>query len=170
MSALTPAQLTALHSDLTTNTNTVTIAGTTVAIDAAPQTMGAAYAIALWYSQLASPTFIVWRNDLTTQDINESVSWAEVIALTTNMLLAFEALKNQTLIDASVASIRAAFGDIFPVASAPNSNAGLLAVAKRSATYIEKLLASGTGTSGSPATLGYQGGLEATDILAAWAA
>jgi len=166
----TTAQLTALKADLAANAATVAINGMATAINAVPHGTANAQAVADWYNLPAAPAFTVWRTDVSKDEVNGAVDWTEVVALATNPLLAFQLLKDQSKVNASQASIRAAFGAIFPAATKPNSNAGLLAVARRSATNAEKLFATGTGTTGSPATMGFEGALTAQDVLNAWSA
>jgi hypothetical protein len=155
---LTTAQLQALKADVAAD----------AVLGPLPRTEDNAQRIADAYNQPAAPAYTVWKTDLNTDDINNAVDWTEVTALTTNPLLAFQALKTQSRIDGSRASIRNAFNQIFKAASAPNSNAGLLAAAKRPATRFEKLFATGTGSTASPGTMAVEGALDRQTVVNAW--
>jgi hypothetical protein len=62
--------------------------------------------------------------------------------------------------------VRAAFDDVFSGtgAGAVNNRAHIVAMSRRLASRIEKLLATGTGTTGSPATMGFEGPISYRDI------
>jgi len=155
--ALNNAQLTTLKADIIADP----------VLDAELQTSDGAFAIALAYNLLASPDYFVWRTDITQNDVNEAVDWDEVVGLTTNEMLAFQLLKNQATLNASLVNIRQAFTSIFPTNQQPNTNAGLVAVAKRKANRIEKLLAIGTGSNPSPSVMGFEGTIGFRDVIAA---
>jgi hypothetical protein len=165
---LTSQQLQTLKTDLAGNTNTVTVGGVSTAIKDVPRNGDTAFAVAAWYGQAANPAFVVWRTNISKDEVNNAVDWTEVVALTTNNLLAFGLLKDQNKIDGSDSDIRAAFNAIFPTATKPNTNAALLALAKRSASNVEKLFATGTGTTAAPATMGYEGQVTGQDVVSAW--
>lgn len=74
---LTIAQLQTLKSDIAANTNTVPIAGVATAINTLPQTPGSAYAIALWYSQTASPNYYVVSTNTDVNVIKNMISLAK---------------------------------------------------------------------------------------------
>jgi len=128
--ALNNAQLTTLKADILTDP----------VLDVEPQNSDGAFAIALVYNLLASPDYFVWRTNITQNEINEAVDWDEIVGLTTNEMLSFQLLKNQETLNASLANIRQAFTSIFPTNQQPNTNAGLVAVAKRKATRVEKIV------------------------------
>ena len=67
-------------------------------------------------------------------------------------------------VNPSLATIRQFFDDIFSGAGGANTRTALLALWKRSALRIEKLLATGTGSDASPATLVAEGTITAQQI------
>jgi hypothetical protein len=170
---LTTAQLATLKADILANQNTIpagqpwtgSYAG--VAVSAVPNTGDGNAAVAGYYNQTAVPAWTVWRTDISKDEVNQAVDWAEVVGLTTNNILCFAALKDQGRINGANASIRTAFNQIFPAATKPNTNAALLALSKRTARNVEKLFSTGTGTVASPATLGYEGAVSGSDVEAA---
>lgn len=153
--SLTPTQLQALKADIDANSGE---------FGSVPMTPDGHQAIAEAYNQQATPDFYVWRTSIDQSEINEAVDWAEVVGLTTNELLAFSILKDQDTINAADVSIRGAFNAIFPSNQQPNSNAALVAVAKRLALRIEAVLSNGTGSEASPATMGYEGPIDRFDV------
>lgn len=164
---LSIAQLQALKADIAANVNTIPagqpFAGTQVKL--VPATEEGNGVVAFWYNLPAAGPYVVWRTDVSTEEVNEAVDWTEVTALTTNNLIAFQVLKDQAKVDSSKPSIRGAFNAIFPSASKPNTNAALLSLAKRNASNVEKLFATGSGTTGSPSTMAFEGALTLTDVL-----
>ena len=118
-----------------------------------------------WYNATSS-TYYVWKTHIPISDINDSIDWDEVVGLTTNEMLAFQLLKDQEFINPSKPSIRQAFSSIFPSNQQPNTNAALVSLAKRLATEAESVLATGTGTEGSPSTLSFEGNLSLSDMQA----
>jgi hypothetical protein len=68
-------------------------------------------------------------------------------------------------IDFSRLNVRQGLQDCW--ASNTTTRASLLVVAKRTATRAEKLFSTGTGTTATPATLGFEGSLSPDDIVSA---
>ena len=64
-------------------------------------------------------------------------------------------------IDASKANVRAGLADVWPVGT---TRTQLLAACKRFATQAEALFVSGTGTTGTPGLLGWEGQLGHWDV------
>ena len=73
-------------------------------------------------------------------------------------------------VNPSLTNVRQAFADIFSggTAPAPANRTHLLAVARRKASRIEKLYATGTGSTGSPGTLVFEGTVTPSEIIAAY--
>lgn len=70
--ALTTAQLQTLKADIAANTNTIN----GVQIKDMPNSGDANFAVASWYSQVASPDFFVFRSNVPTAEIFDQVTWA----------------------------------------------------------------------------------------------
>lgn len=160
MADLTPDQLVTLAADITANSGV----GGDFEQYVGDLSREANQAIADTYNTIANPAFVVWRTDITNDEINSSVDWSEVVGLTTNKLLSFTLLKNQSIINAAIPSVRGAFTEIFPVNQQPVTNAALVALAKRNATRGEKLFSAGTGTTVAPATMGFEGEISQADV------
>jgi len=119
----------------------------------------------------ATPAFTVWRTAVTRAEIQDDpdFNWTQVDNLSTgSKYRIWEWMFGTTgSINASKANIRSG------IAACWVGNAQLLAVqamvltrCKRSANRTEKVLATGTGTVGDPATMGYEGALSINDVSA----
>lgn len=135
----------------------------------------------------ASPAYKVWRSSTDAATVSDSVVWssltpndtADGTAAFTNRALVCQAkqinlqilLQGQTQINSAKSNIRAGFQDA--LTNVPSGaggapvNAGWPAVKAamtRAATLAEKLVATGTGSDGSPANLDIDGELSDQDV------
>ena len=166
--ALTPNQLTTLKADILADP----------ALVALKDTPDGRADIATAYSVPASPDFWVWKSYLTKSDAvnstsqdNTTFTWAGngFISRSLNEIAAWENIWNSSgTVNPSLAQVRAGFVAIFTGGGNATLNlTHLTAMARRKATRIEKLLASGSGSTGSPATMGYEGAITAGDVQTA---
>ena len=140
------------------------------ALAAFPNNSDGNTAIAAALAVTAVPDFWVWRtqvskaeltqgpgpdgtvfnwvgNGFITRSVGEQTAWSEL----------FDAGGS---VNASLTNVRQAFADIFSgTGNAAANRTHLLAVGRRKATRIEKLLAVGTGSTASPAVMGHEGAL-----------
>ena len=128
---------------------------------------------------LAVPDFWGWRTSVSHSEIVTATSgdgttwsWPAFIARSQGERDGWRQIFADGPINASLASVRQAFADIFSGSqnNAPAQRAHLLAIGRRKARVAEKLLASGTGSTASPATFVMDGSIHMTqiaDILAA---
>ena len=124
----------------------------------------------------AVPDFWCWRTIVTKHDLVNSTSqdgttfnWtgAGFITRSQGERDAFRELFNSTdSVNPSLENVRQAFADIFsgPTAPAPANRAHLLVMARRKATLAEKQLATGTGTTASPALFGSEGSIGIAEV------
>lgn len=117
-------------------------------------------------TELASPAFIVWRTNVPIGEVGRTFNATELAGLTS---LNTQRLQNlaawlQGGVNPSLSSIRQFFDDVFSGAGGTNTRAALLVIWKRSATLVEKIFATGTGTTAAPATMGYEGAISASDV------
>jgi hypothetical protein len=154
---LTPSQLTQLKNDIAAD-------GT---LNVIPNTSDGADAIATIYNQLASPAFIVWKTNVSTYEIRAALVWNEYDALTISKQNAFTFLCSNGFVNGALTNVRAGISSIFSAPGQSGNLAALTALAKRSATRAEKLFATGTGTTASPATMSFEGVLPYQDVLTA---
>lgn len=132
---------------------------------------GATGAMAGWYSDLATPAFIVWKTSVPVAQVGVAQNSTELAGLTTanTSRLQVLALFSGGSFNPSIADVRAGFDSIYSGAGGVLTRAALLALWKRSARRVEKLFASGAGTDVSPAQLIYEGQVSDADIVKALA-
>jgi hypothetical protein len=164
--ALTTAQLAilkaAILADATLNAQTNTNVGNSVIADT--------------LNTSASPDFWVWRTSVSKDEYvgatsvdGTTFSWtgAGFITRSQGERDAFrEIFSAAGTCNPSLPSVRAAFTDIFSgaTAPAPANRTHLATVSRRKALAIEKLFATGTGSTASPATMGREGVITPDDI------
>ena len=148
MTTLTTAQLTTLKAYIES----------VPALNTQPMNSDGAYAIALALNEPASPAFIVWKTAVQRNVVGKAFVATALAAITAgnNDKLNNFAAWNE-VIDPSRLDQRQFFDDIFSVAAGASTRAALLALWKRSATVLEKLYATGTGSDASPATMLVEG-------------
>lgn len=139
------------------------------ALAAQPMNSDGAFAIADALNQLATPAFIVWRTSLSLSECTRATGfdWTEVDGLTVGKARIWEWLfKNEAqACDPSRANVRAGIQNCWSgTANRAAVNTALQAVMKRSATRAEKLLATGTGSDTTPATMGFEGPISYQDV------
>jgi hypothetical protein len=139
-----------------------------------------AYTIAAGYNQIASPDFWVWRTTLAEQEVYEATSpdgtswnWATYKAQTVQDRDSWARMFNPGVVNPSLAQTRAGWQAIFGGQGASQQQVNfLLALGREKASQAEQLLivpSSGTGTTASPAVMGFQGNLTGSDVEQAWA-
>ena len=144
---LTEAQRTTLKANILANQDT-----------ADKYAIGDLSSLANLYNAAASPAFVVWKTDLQPAEYREAIVWTEVDALTTGSkyrIWEWLTMGMTAPIDASRVNVRQGIADCW--ASNTTTRINLLAAAKRNASRIEKLFATGTGSTASPATMVVEG-------------
>lgn len=178
---LSPAQNTTLVNDIAANTNTIN----GVQIKNLAKTPDNAVAIASFYNQPASPDFYVWRTKVTEDEFvsttgvdvangNAATNWdwtgAGFITRSQGERDAWARIFRSGYCNPSLSNVRQAFSDILSGATAPapaNRN-HMLVIAKRKASWLEKLFATGTGSFASPALMAVEGPISGADVSLAW--
>lgn len=173
---MTPAQLAILKSDILADQTLVDWI-----------TAGRPNMITAAYNADAAPDFIVWKNQVRTEDIFDSITWSALTPLDTpdgsqdwaNRSLACQGkqfnlqiiLTGRQSISGSKTAVRAGLQDA--LTNVPSGTAGALvnagwaavkAALSRKATRGEKLFATGAGTTASPATLRLDGPVTDADV------
>lgn len=165
---LSAAQLTLIKNDIAASGD----------LNAHPNTSDGNDAIARAYNQTAAPDFWVWRtgvskdeltnatgpegttftwagNGFITRSAGEQAAWRELFSI-------------NGMVNPALPQVRQAFQDIFNgTGNAASNRAHMNAVARRKATRLEKVLATGTGSTASPATMGYEGPVNYDQVTAA---
>lgn len=124
----------------------------------------------------ATSTFVVYRTRVTQEEYQTATSptatqfdWAGTggfISRSQGERDAWRTMFASGGVNPSNTNVRAAFSDIFngTGAGAVNNRAHLLSLSKRFARNAEKVLATGTGTDASPATLTFEGKINSGEI------
>lgn len=135
-------------------------------LNAQPQNSDGAYAIAAELNKEATPVFTVWKTRVSIGEVGKAFNGTELAGLTTGNQSRLQTLAQYLSegVDPSNTGNRAFFDDVFSGAGGTNTRANLLALWKRRATRIEKLLATGTGTDSSPATMTFEGAVSYQDV------
>ena len=141
-------------------------------LSAYPMNSDGAFEIAAALNQEATPAFVVWRSTVTTAEVGNAVNYVAVEAMTDanrGRITTFYAMNPEAFSPAR-ADIRSYWSNTFSGALGGQGQAtrdALDALWRRNATIAEQVLASGTGTTASPATLGWEGSLNYSDVMAA---
>lgn len=174
---MTPAQNAAIKADIQANND----------LNAFPNTSDGNDAIASLYNAPAVPDFFVWRTNVPTAEVFDQIQWAKLTPTdapdTTqawmNRSLACQGkqfnlqtiLTGREFINAAKPNIRSGFQDA--LTNVPSGAGGatlaagwaaLQSTLSRKATRLEKLLATGSGTQAVPATMGFEGSINYSDI------
>lgn len=153
---MTPAQLQTLKTEINANQD----------LASQPMTSGGALVIAEYFNVLVDPAYIVWKTAVSIDEImRNGMDWARVDNLSVGKARIWDWMGRLGYLNPSKPNVRAGI-DATWVGTAAD-----LAVrdqvythCKRSATVAEKLFASGTGTTLSPATMTFEGNLTADDV------
>ena len=154
--ALTASQKTAIKSAILADP----------ALSALPNNSDGNDAIAKALNQTASPSFTVWKTNVSITKVGDNIIGTELAGLTslnTDRLRTVILLSSEG-VNPSLSDRRAFFDDIFSGAGGANTRAKLLILWKRLATRAEKACATGTGSDASPATLSFEGSLSWQDV------
>lgn len=174
---LSTAQLQTIGADIAA-TSAVTgapgsIYGNT-AVNAVPNNSDGNAAIAYFYNQPASPDYWAWRSFVPDQEIYEATvdgtswSWSTFIARSQAERDAWRQMVNMAGgINPSLLNVRNGIADIFSGAGGAAQRTYLLNVSRRLASRVEKVLATGVGTTANPSVLGAEGPISGDEIQAA---
>jgi hypothetical protein len=139
------------------------------ALSAQPNTNAGNSIIAGTLNAPAVPAFVVWRSSVTTDEVGNAVNYVAVEAMTDanrGRITAFYTM-NPASFSPARSDIRTYWANTFSGALGGQGQAtrdALEALWRRNATAVEKILATGTGTTVSPATLGYEGTITPDEI------
>lgn len=159
---LTNAQLSTLKADILADP----------ALNAFPQTADGAFAIAALYSLNASPDFWVWRTSIPQFEIVSflspdatSWSWTTYIGRSQGERDGWREMFADTgTINFSLPNVRQGLQDIFSGTAGAAQRTHLLAIGRRKARDVEKLFATGPGTTAAPATMSFEGTLTYLEV------
>jgi hypothetical protein len=154
---LTPAQLATLKAAIEADQT----------LNALPNNTDSAFEIAAQFNTEASPAFVVWDTRVSVDEImRNGMDWARVDNLTVGKARVWDWLGRLGTFDASRANVRAGIDAAWVGTAADLAvRASIYTHCKRNATRAEKVLATGTGTDASPATMTFEGALSYQDAF-----
>jgi hypothetical protein len=121
------------------------------------------YAIAQALNVDATPEFVVWRTSVETKQIMENgFVWTAVDAMAVGKSRIWDWMASMGTINPSKVNVRQGLADAFGAASA--MGLAIMPHLKRSATRVEKLLATGTGTTAVPGTMTFEGNVSYAEV------
>lgn len=111
----------------------------------------------------SASTFVVWKTKLSCRYLQENaIVWPSVDSLTVGKSRIYELMCKYDEINPSVLNVRQGLIDAFGAGSATVTAATPLF--KRPALQVEKVLATGTGTTGAPGLLTFEGKANINDV------
>lgn len=136
-------------------------------LNAVPNNTDGHYTLAALLNQPAEPAFVVWRSSVSVDEImSNGFDWTRVDNATVGKARIWEWMMARGTINPSKANIRAGIDEAWSGTGAEqvaHRNA-IYAHCKRNATRVEKLFATGTGTTATPATMGFEGSVSPMDV------
>ena len=158
---LTPAQDATFNADVAAD----------VVLNALPHTADSAFAIAAAYALDTNPAFIVWKTQVAKDEITQNgFDWTRLDNLSIGKARVWDALfeNANTTMNPSKPNVRAGIEEVWKGTSADLAvRAAVYVHCRRTANRLEKLLATGTGTDETPATMGYVGTLSYQQVAQA---
>lgn len=156
---MTPAQLATLKAAILADN----------ALASQPMNSDGAFEIARLLNEPAAPDFIVWKTDVSVDEImRNGMDWARVDNLSVGKARIWDWLGRLGTFNASKTNVRAGVDAAWVGTAADLAvRAAIYVHCKRKATRIEKILATGTGTDVSPATMSFEGLLSYQDVESA---
>lgn len=123
------------------------------------------------YNQTAAPEWVVWKSNVLVDEImRNGMDWARVDNLSVGKARIWDWMGRLGTFDASKPNIRAGIDATWVGTAADLAvRAMVYTHCKRAAKRAEKLLSTGTGTTATPATMGFEGNLTYQDVEAALA-
>lgn len=127
--------------------------------------------IAAALNQSATPDFYVWKSSVEVTEIMQNgFDWTRVDNLTVGKARIWEWMTIASTIHPNQANVRAGILAVFTTAADLATRLAAFQHCQRLATRVEKLLATGTGTtttdqSVGPATMGFEGPITGSDVF-----
>lgn len=138
-------------------------------LNALPNNSDGAFVIVYALSVIANPAWIVWKSSVSRKEILQNgFDWTRLDNLSVGKARVWSDIFVDGSLNASKANVRAGIDSVWV------GTTGDLAVrtavyihCKRSATILEKLLSTGTGTDAVPATMTVEGAISYSDVQSA---
>lgn len=125
-----------------------------------------AFTIKEAFNALASPQFVVWRTAVPLEEImRNGMDWTRVDNLSVGKARIWDWLSRLGTINASQPNIRAGIDATWVGTAADLAvRAAVYIHCKRDATRVERLFATGTGSTADPGTMTFEGAITADDV------
>lgn len=157
---MTPAQLATLKAHIDASGD----------LNAFPNDSDGAFGIAALLNQPASPAFYVWRTSVPIDEIMQNgFDWTRVDNLTVGKARIWDWMMRTALLNPSRANVRAGVLAVFGTAGDLATRLATFTHCQRTATRIEKLFATGAGTTTTeqgvgPAVMAFEGNVSYQDV------
>lgn len=136
--------------------------------DVLPHNTDGAFAVAAAFNITESPNYYVWKSSVSQDEIMQNgFDWTRVDNLSVGKSRIWEWMfsNQERVINPSKANVRAGIDAVWVGTAADLAvRAVVYTHCYRLATRAEKLFATGTGTTASPATMGYEGQLNYNEV------
>lgn len=162
---LTPSQLATVKADILADST----------LNAFPNNPDGNTEIAKRYNLIVSPNYWVWRSSMSQSEVvgvtsvdGTVWSWTLYINRSQGERDGWREMFADTgTINPSLANVRQGLNDIFSGAGGLPQRTHLLTVGRRLASRLEKLLATGAGTTATPSNMNFEGNVTFEDVQAA---
>lgn len=116
-------------------------------------------ALLAWFN--SDSGFVVWRTFVSNEELGDAMNGTEVAGLSSLNMQRLQVLAAYSRDGQNMARAdrRAAFDSVFSGAGGQTTRAAMATLWKRTATHAERILGSGTGTTGSPGLVTFEGQL-----------
>lgn len=124
--------------------------------------------ITQWVNDYASPDWWVYRTSVPVVEVGDAINASELAGLTALNLQRLQAMTGDLsggTIHAANADRRAGFDSVFSGAGGATTRANLAVVWRRKANRFEKQQSTGTGSTGSPATMTWEGSVTTQNVV-----
>lgn len=136
----------------------------TPALAAHPITPDGSAAIADALNALSVPAFHVWKTSVSIAEIMAgNFRWADVDALTVGKARIWDWMTRLGEIKPAIATVRTGIADCWGAGSVNETR--ILAACRRRASVVERVLATGLGSTSEPATMGSEGPISYQEVL-----
>ena len=127
--------------------------------------------LAEWYNQAATPSYWIFRSQVTAEELSNSIDLQDIADITSadsdRVLKMFQLRAlNGNYFDGTDPRTRSAWDDVFSAASGDNSQQAIASLWRRLCTEVELIfaLSSGAGTNGDPDVTGFEGSVSSDDV------
>lgn len=125
------------------------------------------YAIAQWYNEATTPTFLAYRNDVRSEEIGNAWVGTDIdgmSALNMQRLQLLLASSPAGIFNMTRADRRSGFENPFGTNVSNASRVAMRLVFRRPVSRVERLFVSGTGTEAAPGLMAFIGPLDQSDV------